>query len=153
MPAQSSLVIAGGPDARDYTFTRNPSKVGASYGSQYADTQIVYDDNSVSTQARNSEWVRNQPARLTVEFTLHASGEGDVEGDRNKLLRLREKDSRTGEPPDLIFTHGPNAWRVRIDSLDFDDKGFYRPSDNASKWLDVRMALRVLRPETSSTSR
>lgn len=155
-PAQSKLQIADSPrgDDRDFLFPLNPT-VDRDHAAQYADVPIALDDAGPTSLARASEWIRNRPQMIHLEFPLYDSGMGmtingvvevdDVEADIRKLEVLMEKDARTGEPPDLLFVHGPRTDLVRLDSINFKDKNRYS-TDLRTRWQDVRIALRVITP-------
>lgn len=146
MGAQTRLVLASPSTLFDFIFKSNPTKVDRTRAAQYADVPLALDDAGPNSQGRASEWGRNRPEIIKVEFALYVEQEGeDIEDDLDTLDRLMEKDERTGEPPDLIFTHGPRSDLVRIDAKDVHDKNKYTP-DLRMQWAEISLTLRTIHP-------
>lgn len=148
--AQTRLVVANqnylGPFSavEDFIFKRNPTRVDVDRQSTHVEVPIAQDDNGPTSSANRFEWVSNKPRTIHVEFTLHTTGDDDVSADLRRLDALMEKDPRTGEPPDLIFTHGPRSWLCRIDGCQLKDKQRYTP-DLRPQHYDVTLTLRIKR--------
>ena len=146
LPTATRLVIAGvQSDPRDFIFVYNPSRVSRKRAANYADAIAAGQDLGPSYAGPSPiQWVHNRPEDIHVEFTLHASGEGDVEGDLLALDVLMERDTRTGEPPDLLFVMGARSDRVRLVDKSIDEK-FYT-ADLRCQQAIVTLQLRTLKP-------
>jgi hypothetical protein len=144
-------VTLGPVDSRpqdDVIFAINPNAVDDEYSSDYVSTAVPLSDQSPNTPSGNPpsvEWVRNQPKRKEVEFLLYAEGFDDVEIDIMRLESFRYKDSRTHEPPDLVFRMGVYYDRVRLERLTLSPERWTR--DLRRQRVRGRMTLIVVRPQ------
>lgn len=110
-------------------FVLNPTEITRERVPQYAQVQTsLADYTSIypSTAPAPIEWVRNPPERISFDLLLvtgrdlRAQGiivpfpSEDVEYELNRLDRMMAKDTRSRQPPDLMFRFGNRVDRVRI---------------------------------------
>lgn len=132
-PVSAKLEPVQGAPGSAFTFVLNPEHINREYGAVYVTVPVARADWAPSTPAASPppvSWTRNNPDRISIDFLLvdrrsYQTGAGpldpyaseDIENDIRQLEDFRFKDSKTGQPPDLIFTFGPNVDRVRIETM------------------------------------
>ena len=127
----------------DFIFPLNPSKVTRRRAPQYADIAIAQGD-AWQSEVPQLEWVRNPPEDIAIEFMLYAFNMRDhVEQYLDHIDLLMARDSRTGQPPDLVFVNGRSD-RVRVVGKDVEEM-LWRYDGKVQKAM-VKLQFRTLRP-------
>jgi len=88
-----------------------PNSIQRNFAAVYAPVPIAFGDQSPE------EWKANNAGEITLEFEIVGNGQMSVLNTVRKLRKLMRKDSRSGEPPDLVFAIGSQHWIVRIHRL------------------------------------
>jgi hypothetical protein len=130
---------------KDFTFALNPSKLSRERAPTYADVPIALANfGSFDQGPAPIEWVRNKPEDISIEFMLHAEGKGNVDPQLQALDDLLEKDSRSGEPLDLVFRFGTRSDLVRITHKRVDERIWN--DDLSVLQAMVQLTMRTIRP-------
>ena len=141
---RARLIAADFESDLELEFALNPRSIERAWSSRYADVALARHDGNPQSPGELSEWGGNSPDKLTIEFMLYSVEAGkDVEREIGKIDRMRRKDSRTGEPPDMIFVFGNASDTVRVETVNLSEK--LHAEDGKRQQVDVRMGMRLIR--------
>lgn len=141
---RARLIAADFESDLELQFDLNPRSIERAYTSRYADVPLARHDGNPNELGQLSEWSGNGADKLTIDFALYRTdNDKDVEAELTKIDRMRRKDRRTGEPPDMIFVFGQVSDAVRVEAVNLSEKLW--SEDGRRQHVDVRMTMRIVR--------
>lgn len=153
--AQARLGPISGNASDDFVFPLAPRRMPRQYDAVYVPVPIALADYGPKSPASNPSpvaWNRNQPERISLEFTLvdqkslSGSGRDDIEAEIKKLEDFRYKAQQSREPPDLVYSFGKQTDRVRIEKMTVDPRLWSQ--DGRRQVADCTLQLIVTRPRS-----